>query len=256
MKQIGWLALTVTALTSLAAAEVQANEAIADALAAEDRLPEDRARDALRRPGEVLEFFGVEPGLNVLDLFSGGGYYTEIVSRVVGEEGKVLAHNNQAYLEYARDSVEQRYQPGRLGNVSQLVAEANELDFSGQSFDLALVMLTWHDFYYVDPENGWPEIDAAAMVSTLCAALKPGGVLGLTDHVAEAGSDPAQTGQQLHRIDPARITEDLEAGCFRFEGEIDVLRNPDDDRTQSMYAEGIRGKTDRIVYKFRKVLSE
>ena len=53
-----------------------------------------------------------------------------------------------------------------------------------------------------------------------------------------------------------RIRKDLEGGCFRFEGEIDVLRNPEDDLGQPMFAQGIRGKTDRVVYKFRKVAAE
>ena len=117
-------------------------------------------------------------------------------------------------------------------------------------------MLTWHDFYYVDQENGWPPIDEALMVDTLCFALKPGAVLGLSDHVAVTGSDPTDTAQNLHRIDPERIRKDLESGCFRYEGEIDALRNPRDDHTRPMFAQGIRGNTDRVIYKFRKVAAE
>jgi predicted methyltransferase len=45
----------------------------------------------------------------------------------------------------------------------------------------------------------------------------------------------------------------LTGSCFEFKGEISVLRNPDDDHSKPMFAEGIRGKTDRIVYKFRKM---
>lgn len=250
------LLMAVLMASGLYCRNLDAGDAIAEALTAPDRTAEDRASDSSRHPDKVLAFFGMTPGMTVLDLFSGGGYYTEIASRVVGERGEVLAHNNQAYLDYARESIEGRYVAGRLDNVRQLVAEANQLNLPGQSFDMALIMLTWHDFYYVDSANGWPEIDATAMVSRLCSALKPDGILGLTDHVAMAGSDPAQTAQQLHRIDPAQITADLEAGCFRFVGEIDVLRNPDDDLTQPMYAQGIRGNTDRVVYKFRKVASE
>jgi predicted methyltransferase len=225
---------------------------VANALASPDRMEADRKNDALRRPDQVLEFFDIRPGMTVLDLFSGGGYYTEIVSRVVGPGGRVLAHNNQAYLAFARESLEGRFNDGRLANVDRLTSEADQLDLPDNHFDAALAMLTWHDFYYLDEENGWPAIDERGMVEKLCAALKPGGVLGVTDHVAAAGSDPESSAQNLHRIDPAQIRKDLEAGCFTFEGEINVLRNPADDHLKPMFDPSIRGRTDRVVYRFRK----
>lgn len=229
------------------------HSAITTALDSPERLTSDRASDPQRRPDRVLEYFEIEPGMTVLDLFSGGGYYTEIVSRVVGKEGKVLAHNNEAYLDYAQEDLQQRFAAGRLANVQRLTAEANELVLPEAAFDAALVMLTWHDFYYLDEANGWPPIDARAMVRKLCGALRAGAVLGITDHVAESGSDPSETAQELHRIDPARIRADLDGSCFAFEGEIDVLRNPADDPREPMFAEGLRGRTDRVVYKFRRL---
>jgi predicted methyltransferase len=226
--------------------------AIAESLANPARTESDRLVDPLRRPDQVLEFFEIKPGMTVLDLFSGGGYYTEIVSRIVGNDGSVLAHNNQAYLEFARDDLAGRYLDNRLPNVEQVAAEADNLVLPENTFDAALVMLTWHDFYYLDEDNGWPAIDEPALVKKLCSALKPGAVLGITDHVAAAGSDPAETAQALHRIDPQRIKDDLEGSCFVFEGEIAVLRNPQDSIDRPMFAPAIRGRTDRVVYKFRK----
>lgn len=244
-----WM-LLVTSGTAMA------NQVIEDAVSSPGRSEVDLTADRNRKPGDVLEFLEIQPGMYVLDLFSGGGYYTEIVSRVVGESGKVVAHNNQAYLDYAADTLADRFQEGRLTNVRQLLAEADDLDLPPNSFDAVLAMLTWHDFYYVDEENGWPAIDAGRMVAELCNALKPGAILGLTDHVAASGSDPTETAQSLHRIDPARIKDDIESGCFRFEGEINVLRNPRDDLAQPMFAQDIRGNTDRVVFKFRKVSAE
>ena len=226
--------------------------AIAEALASPDRIEPDRRNDPLRRPDLVLGFFELEPGMTVLDLFSGSGYYTEIVSRIVGEDGKVVAHNNEAYLAYAKDSLDGRFAGGRLPNVERVTAEADELELPPNSFDAALAMLTWHDFYYLDEENGWPPIDEEAMVRKLCSALKPGAVLGITDHVAADGSDAEETSQKLHRIDPRHIREDLDGSCFVFEGEIKVLRNGEDDHAQPMYAQGLRGRTDRVVYKYRR----
>jgi predicted methyltransferase len=226
--------------------------AIAESLASPQRIELDRTSDPLRRPDLVLEFFELKPGMTVLDLFSGGGYYTEIVSRIVGDDGKVVAHNNEAYLAFAKDSLEGRYTGDRLSNVERVTAEADQLDLPASAFDAALAMLTCHDFYYLDAENGWPAIDETALVQKLCSALKPGAVLGLSDHVAASGSNPEETGQALHRIDPQRIRNDLAGSCFEYEGEINVLRNPDDDLSQAMFAQGVRGRTDRVVYKFRR----
>ena len=225
---------------------------IAESLASPDRLEQDRVKDPLRRPDLVLSFFDIKPGMSVLDLFSGGGYYTEIVSRVVGEKGKVVAHNNDAYLAYAKDEIGARYAEGRLANVDQITSEANALSLPADTFDAALAMLTWHDFYYLDEENGWPAIDAPALIKKLCSTLKSGAILGISDHVATTGSEARQSGQELHRIDPARIKADLSGGCFEFKGEISVLRNPDDDHSKPMFDEAIRGKTDRVVYKFQR----
>jgi predicted methyltransferase len=225
---------------------------IAESLASPDRLERDRAEDPLRRPDLVLSFFDIAPGMTVLDLFSGGGYYTEIVSRVVGENGKVVAHNNDAYLEYAKDAISARYADDRLANVDRITSEADDLALPAGTFDAALAMLTWHDFYYLDEENGWPAIDTPALITRLCSALKHGAVLGISDHVAITDSDPGESGQELHRIDPDRIKASLTGSCFEFKGEINVLRNPDDDHSKPMFAEGIRGKTDRVVYKFQR----
>lgn len=226
--------------------------AVAEALAAPDRIEKDRESDPFRRPDLVLSFFGLEPGMTVLDLFSGGGYYTEILSRLVGEQGSVVAHNNEAYLAYAKADIDVRFANNRLGNVRRITSEADALDLPENTFDAALIMLTWHDFYYLDEENDWPAIDEKALVSHLCAALKPGAVLGLTDHVAAEGSAPEESAQSLHRIDPERIKSDLEGSCFEYEGELKVLRNPEDDHQQPMFAEGIRGRTDRVVFRFRR----
>ena len=226
----------------------------AEALAQPARLQSDREKDPLRKPGEVLAFFEIKPGMKVLDLFSGGGYYTEILSGVVGPGGEVVAHNNSAYLNYLADEINQRYGDKHLKNVERLTAEAYELDLPAQSFDAAFAILTWHDFYYVDADHGWPAIDVPAMTAKLCDALKPGAVLGVIDHVASQGADPHDSAQNLHRIDPNRIKTDLEGTCFVYEGELNALRNSSDDHNLPMSDPSVRGRTDQVMFKFRKVL--
>lgn len=224
---------------------------IQQALESPNRLEADLEKDANRHPEKVLEFFGFKPGMDVLDLFSGGGYYTTIVSSLVGKEGSVTAHNNPAYIAFVDDELKQRYAEGKPANVVDLISEANELEFAQGKFDAALAILTWHDFYYIDLENNWPKIDAAGMVENLCHALKPGAVLGVVDHVAAPGGDVWETAQTLHRIDPARIKSDLEGSCFEFEAEAEFLRNTSDDYNLPMFDQKVRGKTDRVVYRYR-----
>ena len=228
------------------------DDPIQQALESPNRLEVDLARDPNRHPDEVLAFFGIKPGMHVLDLFSGGGYYTTIVSDIVGDEGSVTAHNNQAYLVFANDELEQRAGKGEASNITRLNSEAGDLKLDEGKYDAALAILTWHDFYYVDPDIGWGKIDSGFMVETLCHALKPGAVLGIVDHVAEPGGDVWETAQTLHRIDPERIKSDLKGSCFEFEAEADFLRNPNDDYSINMYNEKVRGKTDRVVYRYRR----
>jgi len=211
----------------------------------------DRERDALRKPAEVMQFFGVEPGMNVLDVHSGGGYYSELLSYVVGAEGSVTAHTNAAYLGFTGDETAARYAAGRLPNVEVLVAENNELSLPEGKFDAVMMILTYHDIYYVNPDDGWPKIDGPAMLAELYAAMKPGAILGIVDHVAESGS-PVETGGTLHRIDPAIMRAEIEAAGFKFEAEAQMLRNAEDDHLKSVFDPAIRGRTDQVVMRFRK----
>jgi len=216
-----------------------------------DRTDADRARDAGRKPGEVLAFFAIEPGMTVLDMFSGGGYYTELLSRVVGDDGKVIAHTNQIYARFVGEEATNRYADDRLGNVEILSAENNELGLPSNTYDAVMMVLAYHDIYWVAPENGWPKIDGPKMLAELHSGLKPGGMLAVVDHYAATGSPP-ETGGTLHRIDPQIVISEIESAGFVLEARSDVLRNMDDDHSKAMSDPEIRGKTDRFVLKFRK----
>ena len=216
-----------------------------------DRSAADRSRDANRKPAEVLAFYGIEPGMSVLDMFSGGGYYTELLSRIVGPQGRVVAHSNRAYADSVGDEIALRYGNNRLSNVEMLMAENNELDLPAAGFDAIMMILAYHDIYYVAPENGWPKINGPKLLAELYEGLKPGGILAVVDHAANPGS-PRETGNTLHRIDPQIVIAELQAAGFVLEGESDVLHNPSDDRNLPMADPRVRGTTDRFVLRFRK----
>jgi predicted methyltransferase len=241
-----------TLLVAIALGAADANaDVYTDALKSPSRLEADAARDDGRKPAEVLAFFGIGPDMVVLDMFSGGGYYAEIMSTVVGKDGRVVAHSNTAYLQYVGEEFKARHADDRLPNVDVLMAENNELALDANQFDAITMVLSFHDTYWINPEEGWPEFDRAKLHAELFASLKPGGVLGVVDHYAAAGSS-SDTGGTVHRIDPAIAIADFEAAGFVLEAESDMLRNPEDDYSQGVFASGIRGKTDRFVLRFRK----
>jgi predicted methyltransferase len=221
------------------------------ALAAPSRLAADREQDTRRKPAELLAFFGVQRGSSALDLFAGRGYYSELLALVVGPTGRVVSHNNSAYLNGLKDEHAQRFGDQRLPNVERLAAEGNELELEPESFDFVLLSNVYHDVYYVDAANGWPAIDGSRLLAEIFASMKPGATLGLTDHAAAPGS-PAETGGTLHRIDPELVKRDFAAAGFVLDAESDVLRNPGDDLTKGVFDPAVRGQTDRFVMRFRK----
>ncbi len=211
----------------------------------------DRERDADRKPAEILEFLGIMPGMTVLDIFTGDGWYSEVIAYVVGDSGKVIAHSNEAYKNFVGNALEERFGSGRVSQAEILMAENNQLALEADSLDAVMMSMTFHDIYHADVENGWEQIDGPAFLAELKKGLKPGGIVAIIDHRAAAGAPP-ETGDTLHRIDPALVIAKMEAAGFVLEAESDLLRNPDDDLSKVVFAPDIRGKTDRFVMRFRK----
>ena len=80
-------------------------------------------------------------------------------------------------------------------------------------------------------------------------ALKPGGIYGVIDHHAEAGSGVRDV-KSLHRIDAEVVKREVLAAGFELSEESDLLRHPQDGRAINVFDDAIRGKTDRFIYKF------
>jgi predicted methyltransferase len=173
-----------------------------------------------------------------------------MLNSLVGQDGKVIAHTNEAYIPFSGEIYQKRYVNGRLKQTETIIAEADNLELEKNSLDAAMLVLTWHDFIYADPEHGWNSIDENLLMDKLCAAMKPGAVLGLIDHVANSGGDPAKVAKDLHRIDPQLVRDTFVKSCFTLEAEAEFLRNSNDDHTLAMFDKSIRGKTDRFVFRF------
>lgn len=245
-------ALAVPAMAAAPAKEDPASAAAIDAAYANpDRLKDDAEQDARRQSRAVLGFLGVKPGMHVIDVFSAGGYNTELLARTVGVKGQVIAYNNPAYAKFAQKGIDVRYANNRLGNVRQITAEPDELSLPAGSLDAGLIVMSYHDAYWRPKDGGFDKTDPHALVAKLFQALKPGGVVVVQDHVANAGSDPKQSAE-LHRIDPAVVKKDFEQAGFVYDGSLDVLKHADDDHTKVVFDPAVRGKTDQFVYRFRK----
>jgi predicted methyltransferase len=224
-------------------------EAIRAAVTATDRTVDDRALDAGRKPGEVLTFFRIAPGQKVAELFAGGGYTSELLARTVGDTGKVYAQNTKEILDkFARKPWTERAAKPVMKNV---VAVEQPLDAplpaDAKDLDAVLMILTYHDAV-------WQKVDRAKMNKAVFDALAPGGVYGIVDHSAVAGSGERDA-ETLHRIDQKVVEKEIAAAGFVLDGQSDVLRNPDDPRdwNSSPRAAGERrGTSDRFVLRFVK----
>lgn len=185
----------------------------------------DRVLDEKRKPLQVLSFFGLHKDMKVLDVFAGGGYYAELISRVVAGDGEVVLYNNDPWNRFVGETVTEWLAGDRLANVKSLVANPSDLAFDNE-FDAAVFVLGMHDIYYADPDDGWPQIDVSSFLAAIFKSLKPGGVLGIVDHNALAGADPAESGKTLHRIDPEVIKKDLLQAGFVFEDRVGCVGEP------------------------------
>jgi predicted methyltransferase len=228
--------------------------AIAAAIASGARSEADRAEDAYRRPQAVLEAAQLRPGMRVVDFLPGRGYYTELAARTVGPKGTTIAWFPPQLARFA-DAIDARLQGGRLPGAVKSTVDLPEFAARLGPLDAALLILVYHDLYLppregdmAPPRFGTP----AEVVATLYAALRPGGVVLVEDHVAPAGADPAVAAGTLHRIDPAVIRRDFEAGGFVYDGASDALRNPADDITRPMFQAAVPHMTDRVLLRFRK----
>jgi predicted methyltransferase len=220
---------------------------LAALLAGDSRTEGDSNRDAGRKPVEVLDFLGIGNGDAVIDLMAAGGWYTEVLSLAVGADGSVVAQNPEwilAFRERANDkALASRLADGRLANVTRMDIEYADMGPDTGSYDAALSALNFHDAYYLGSAE-----DAATFLSAVYGVLKPGGVLGIIDHVGNPDGDNSS----LHRIDKALAIEMATAAGFVLEGDSDLLANPADDHTQGVFSEGLRGHTDRFLLKLRK----
>jgi predicted methyltransferase len=211
------------------------------AILADSSRPEaDRARDADRKPAELIAFAGLRPGAQVAELAPGGGYFTRILSAWVGARGHIYAMAGRPSP--ALDAIAASH-----ANVSIVPVKAGEITVPAP-VDMVWTTLNYHDF----KNNKQGDSDAAALTNSAAfKALKPGGIYLIVDHQAAPGAGATVTAT-LHRIEDTVVRHEVESAGFRFDGASDMLRHPADDHTLKVVESGIRGKTDQFTLRFQK----
>jgi predicted methyltransferase len=243
-------ALLLAAAPAAGNAVVKPSPTIAAAVASPDRSPDNVKLDELRKPAEVLQFLGLRPGMRVADPFGGNFYWAEITGRVVGPTGHVTVWNpQQFYSQKTYDTYQAVH--AKLPNVWLRVSPFEAPDIPAGRYDFMLINLDYHDVYWENAKRGIPRMDPDQWLKAIYAAMKPGGVVGVIDHIANPG-DTRATVEKLHRIDPETVKADFKRAGFQLVATSDMLRNPADDHSLLVFDPAIRGKTDRFVFKFRK----
>jgi len=228
--------LVVLALMSLLAACSATAPDYARVVANADRPASERELDAARKPAEVLAFYGVKAGDKVADLWAGRGYYTAMLSEVVGPGGAVYTQNPSS-----RDEINQRWKSAKFANVKVADGPFDKLALPQDgSLDLVLIHLNYHD---VDPGM------RSAMNKAVLGALKRGGIYAIVDHSAKDGSGNEAI-KTLHRIDKLQVIKEVSEAGFKLAKEGNMLRVPGDPRDFNVNKE--RNKDDRFVLAFQR----
>ena len=236
-------ALSALTLTGAAvAADVPAY--IAKAVADPSRPQTDVARDALRAPAETLAFAGVKPGMVVAEFFPSGGYYTRMLSDVVGPKGKVYGIENPKWDK--GEDAKMAAEPGH-SNVAIAMVKFGEF-VPPQKADLVWITQNYHDLHVAE----YGPVDMAAFNKRVYDGLKPGGIYFILDHQANPGTDDAGIAK-VHRIEKSVVIKEVTAAGFKLVGESNVLHRPADDHTKMSSDPAIKSHTDQFLLKFQKV---
>ena len=134
---------------------------------------------------DVADFVGIEAGMEVLDLYAAGGYYTFILSKDVRETGVVYAQNTPRGLNFVEgrqditqgQALNNKITQGELENVIQIIRPLDEIGIAPESLDAVMLAQTLHDYYNPNSTR------ALNMLIQLKDLLKHGGVIAVTDHI-------------------------------------------------------------------------
>lgn len=242
------LASVLVAATSSAQAADKVSADVSAAVADAARPAADKDRDAGRKPAESVAFAGIKKGDKVVDVMPGGGYFTRIFSKVVGDSGVVYAAPPAPRPNAPTGAPDPAAAPNAIAteykNVKVIPGSLPNLTVP-EPVDVIWTSLNYHDI------RNQPNDNYVAFNKAVFAALKPGGVFVVVDHAAAPGSGTNDT-QTLHRIDPEAVKKDVTAAGFKFDSAGSFLKNDKDPHTARVHDPAVRGQTDQFILKFVK----
>ena len=227
-----------------AIAQTEVPVAIAAAVADAARPEPDKARDAARKPAEIVAFAGVKPGDKVAEFLPGGGYYTRILAKAVGPEGHVYVLVPAGFAQRLGGLDALNALAAQYGNVTVVATDLTNFTLP-EPVDLAWTTENYHDMH-----NG-PTPSFAGVNESTFRALKPGGIYFVEDHSAAPGAGTSVT-STLHRIEPAVVIEEVSSVGFALDAQSDLLANPDDPKTAGVRDPSVQGETEKFALRFRK----
>jgi predicted methyltransferase len=206
--------------------------------------PAAPALDPAWKVPEVIAFIGLKKGDKVADII--GGRLTGSLAETVGPTGKVYAVET-AELVKGYPQIMDRMKALAAQSPNVVVSDEPVATPLPSGLDAVFIRQNYHDLY----DKFMGPADVPAFNKAVFAALKPGGVYVVLDHVAVAGSGIGAT-ETLHRIDPARVKADVLAAGFKLDAESSILANTADDHTKVVFDPSVRGHTDQFLYRFKK----
>lgn len=259
--------IAVASAPAISSAPSRTPGPLAAAIAAPSRTPANVARDKYRHPAETLAFFGVKPGDTVVEIWPGGGWYTEILAPYLASgDGKLIL----AAPEWGRGGAEKlkAANPALYGPLAYAdfpVFDGKAAEVPAGSADVVLTFRNVHN-WRMGYKRDKADYSADAF-RQIYAMLKPGGVLGIEDHRLPESAD-AERERSSGYIKVSTIRTLAEAAGFRFAGASEINANPKDsadwpegvwtlpptfalkDQDRAKYAD--IGESDRMTLKFVK----
>jgi predicted methyltransferase len=225
MAGVAAIAMSLSA-TSLAASDVKVSKDIQQAVDSSSRSADAKSRDQFRHPAEALAFWGLKPKAVILEVQPGGGWWTEILAPYAkANKGEFYATGSDLSdpdlsegARKGRADFEAKYADANVyGKVNVLNWGPKAAPLPANKFDFVLAARVFHGW------SGQGRVDAN--LSNLFQAVKPGGVLAVEQHRANAGQDPAVKGGYV--TEQAVIDAATKAG-FVLDGKSEVNANPKD----------------------------
>jgi len=203
-------------------------------LKAQERPQQDKFRDVARKPADILALVNVKPNMKVVDFIAGNGYYTELFARILNNSGKVY-------------SVKGKLENRKLSTFTN-ISVLKELDLSdlNEPVDRIFTALNYHD---IINKKGF---DRQKLLKTIHNKLNDNGYFIVIDHNAAPGVGSSQT-KKLHRVENTFVLNEIINAGFILDRSSTALANPNDHFTTDVWHESTKGKTDRFVYRFKKI---